>query len=108
MVEYTLRIDTIFSALADPIRRDILERTSAVELTVNQIALEYDISLAAISKHLKVLFEAGLIRKRKDGRFNYVSAHADGMREAAVYMQQFEQLWTERLDALDTYVNKEV
>ncbi len=107
MVEYTFHIDNIFSALADPIRRDILERTSDGELTVNQIALEYDISLAAISKHLKVLFEAGLIRKRKDGRFNYVSTKPEGMREAAGYIKQYEQLWSERLDALDEYLTKE-
>jgi DNA-binding transcriptional ArsR family regulator len=107
MVEYTLRIDTIFSALADPIRRDILERTTEGELTVNQIALEYDISLAAISKHLKVLLAAGLINKRKDGRYNYVSARTEGMREAAIYLKQYEQLWTERLDAHDIYVKVE-
>src|SRR5690606_2152355 len=100
MVEYTLRIDNIFSALSDPVRRDILERTSGGELTVNQIALEYDISLAAISKHLKVLQQAGLIRKRKDGRFNYVTTNADGMREAAAYLKQYEQIWSERLGAL--------
>lgn len=107
MVEYTLRIDNIFSALADPIRRDILERTSDIELTVNQIALDYDISLAAISKHLKVLLEAGLIRKRKDGRYNYVTTRPEGMREAATYIKQYEQLWTERLDALDQYLKEE-
>ncbi len=99
MVEYTLHIDEIFSALADPIRRDILERTTASELTVNQVALEYDVSLAAISKHLKVLTEAGLVTKRKDGRFNYISASHEGMREAADYLRQYEQNWSERLDA---------
>lgn len=107
MVEYTLGIDNIFSALADPTRRDILERTTDGELTVNEIALEYDMSLAAISKHLKVLFGAGLINKRKDGRYNYVSARTEGMREAAQYLKQYEQLWTERLDALDSYLKEE-
>lgn len=102
MVDYIRGIDTIFSALSDPIRRDILERTTDGELTVNQIALEYDISLAAISKHLKVLYEAGLINKRKDGRYHYITSRTDGMREAAAYLQQYEQFWTERLDALDT------
>lgn len=98
MVEYTSRIDNIFSSLADPIRRDILERTADGELTVNQIALEYDISLAAISKHLKVLYDAGLINRRKDGRYNYISTKAEGMREAVTYMQQYEQAWSELLD----------
>lgn len=107
MVEYTFGINDIFSALADPIRRDILERTSDGELTVNQIAMEYDISLAAISKHLKVLFDAGLIRRRKDGRYKYITANPDGMREAAVYLRQYEQLWTERLNALDAQPREE-
>lgn len=98
MVEYTFGINEIFSALADPIRRDILERTSDDELTVNQIALEYDVSLAAISKHLKVLYDAGLISRRKDGRYNYIRTKPDGMRDAVAYMQQYEQLWSERLE----------
>src|SRR3546814_1067884 len=106
MVEYTLGIDNIFSALADPIRRDILERTTEGELTVNQIALEYDISLAAISKHLKVLLAAGLINKRKDGRYNFVSARTEGMREAATYLKQYEQFWTERLDRSDEHTSE--
>ncbi len=92
MVEYTNHIDEIFSALSDPIRRDIIERTSETELTVNQIALEYDISLAATSKHLKVLHDIGLIQKRKDGRFNYVSAVPEGMREVVDYLHRYEQL----------------
>lgn len=98
MVEYKIHIDEIFSALSDPIRRDIIDRTMDGELTVNQVALEYDISLAAISKHLKVLTEAGLVTKRKDGRYNFISANRAGMREAVHYLQQYEQLWSERID----------
>lgn len=94
MVEYTDHIDIIFSAVADPIRRDILDRTSETSLTVNQIAIEYDISLAATSKHLKVLSDANLIRKRKDGRFIYVTARPEGMQEAAAYMKKYERAWT--------------
>lgn len=99
MVEYTSRIDDIYSALADPIRRDILERTAGGELTVNQIAVEYDISLAAISKHLKVLFEAGLINRRKDGRYQFVRTRPEGMRDAIAYMNQYEQAWADRLES---------
>lgn len=90
MVEYFSPLDGIFNALADPVRRDILERTAESELTVSQVALEYDISLAAISKHLKVLLEAGLIYKRKDGRFHYIRTNAAGMLEATAYMKQYE------------------
>ena len=101
MVEYTSRLDLVFSALADPIRRDILERVSVGEHTVNQIALEYDMSLAAVSKHLKVLFEAGLIRRRKDGRFIYVSLEPGGLSEIYIYTQQHDQT-SDRLVASST------
>ncbi len=102
MVEYTDRIDTIFSALSDPIRRDIIDRTSGSTLTVNQIAIEYDISLAATSKHLKVLSDAELIDKKKDGRFIYVTARPSGMRDAALYIKQYERAWadTEEYDVI--------
>ena len=100
MVEYTPHIYTIFSALADPVRGEILERTTDGELTVNEIASEYDISLAAISKNLKVLDDAGLTTKRKDGRYHYVSTRTEGMREAAGYLQQYEQFWNDRLNGV--------
>lgn len=95
MVEYTPGIDSLFAALTDPVRRDIFERTTDDELTVNQIALEYDMSLAAVSKHLKVLQEANLIRKRRDGRYIFVRSTPGGLRDAAEYMRQFDQFLQE-------------
>jgi len=89
MVEYTSRIDLIFSALADPVRRDILERVHQGELTVNQIAIEYDMSLAAVSKHIKLLSEAGIVNKRRQGRYQLVSANTDGMQDAIDYVSMF-------------------
>lgn len=89
MVEYTSQIDLIFGALADPTRRDIIERTSYQALTVNQIAIEYEMSIAAISKHLKVLDEANLITRRKDGRYVYVSAQVAPLLEVETYLHQF-------------------
>jgi DNA-binding transcriptional ArsR family regulator len=89
MVEYDVRIDDIFAALADTIRRDIFERTYQTELTVNQIASEYDISLAAVSRHLVVLLEADLIKKRKQGRFHFVSATPEAISQIQEYLKQF-------------------
>ena len=89
MIEYTSRIDVVLSALSDPVRRDIFERTAQSRLTVNEIAVEYDISLAAVSKHLSVLEVADLITRRKSGRYVYVSAHVEGLREAQQYIEQF-------------------
>jgi DNA-binding transcriptional ArsR family regulator len=82
----------IFGALADPVRRDILERVYGSELTVGQIAIEYDMSLAAVSKHLKVLRDAGLITKRRDGKYQYVRAHPVGMQAGLDYMLQYDDL----------------
>lgn len=90
MVDYRLRIDSVFIALSDATRRDILERTLQSALTVNQIAVEYDMSLAAVSKHLKVLDEAGLVHKRKNGRYVFISANPDGMNEARAYLDQYQ------------------
>ncbi len=90
MVEYTSQLDNIFAALADSTRRDIFERTNQAALTVNQIGFEYDMSIAAVSKHLKVLDEAGLINRRKDGRYMYISARPIGLREATVYLSEYE------------------
>ena len=90
MVDYRLRIDSVFIALSDATRRDILERTLQEALTVNQIATEYDMSLAAVSKHLKVLEEAGLVHKRKNGRYVFISANPAGLSEAQEYLNQYE------------------
>ena len=90
MVDYRLRIDSLFIALSDSTRRDILDRTLGTALTVNQIANDYDMSLAAVSKHLKVLDEAGLITKRKNGRFVFISARPEGLLEAHDYIAQYQ------------------
>ena len=89
MVEYTSRIDLVFSVLSDPVRRDILERVNETELSVNQIALDYDMSLAAVSKHIKLMVEAGVVSKRRQGRYQLVSAHPAGMEEILQYVSKF-------------------
>lgn len=80
------QLSNIFSALADPVRRDIIERIQRTELTVNQIAIDYDMSLAAVSKHLKILYNADLIHKRKSGRYVFVTANRNGLQEAIEYL----------------------
>ena len=73
MVEYTPNTDRIFESLADKTRRDILITVSEDELTISEIALSYDMSFAAIAKHIEILEVAGLVAKRKDGKKRYVS-----------------------------------
>lgn len=102
-----MNLDTVFGSLADPIRRDILKRVSVSELTVNQVAVAYDVSLAAISKHLKVLEKANLIRKRKEGKQHIVQLSPTAFKDASEYLKQYENLWNARFDALDTYLKEE-
>jgi DNA-binding transcriptional ArsR family regulator len=106
MVEYNLSLDSVFGSLADPTRRDILERVSQNELSVNDIALPYDISLAAVSKHLKILAKAKLIVKRRRGKQHFVSASPAAFKDAKSYLQGYEALWNQRLDALETLLNE--
>ena len=104
MVEYTL--DAVFSSLADPTRRDILARVAKKELSVNEIAQPYDLTLAAISKHLKVLEQARLINKRREGRQHFISISPPALHDADRYLDRYRALWEERLDRLEAYVAK--
>lgn len=106
MVEYTLNLDTIFSSLADPIRRDILNRVRYGELNVSEIASPYSISLAAISKHLKILERAQLITKRKQGKEQLVTISPAALKQADDYIEQYASLWNDRFDRLDTLLKK--
>lgn len=104
MVEYVFPLDAIFAALADPTRRDILQRLCAHEMTVGEVAEPYDMSLAAISKHLKILEKARLILKRKHGKERLVSVSPYAFKDASDYLEEYRHLWEERLDSLGRYL----
>jgi DNA-binding transcriptional ArsR family regulator len=106
MVEYTYSLDTTFSALADPTRRDILRRLSNLELSVGEIAKSYDLTFAAVSKHLKVLERAKLVIKRRRGKEQMVSLAPAGLGGAAEYLDRYRNLWETRLDSLEQYLNE--
>jgi len=103
----TTRLDSIFHALADATRRAILRDVSLREKTVSQIAEPYRVSLAAVSKHLKVLEGAGLIRREKRGSFQLVRTNARPMKEAERWLAHYERLWNARLDALGNLLEEE-
>lgn len=105
MVEYTLSLDNIFGSLADPIRRDILKRVMDRELNITEIALPYSVSLAAISKHLKILERAQLITKRKSGKEHFVTISPAALQQADEYFEQYASLWNGRFDRLETFLN---
>lgn len=104
MVEYSLQLDTIFGSLADGTRRDILQRVANRELSVGEIAKGYDMSLAAISKHLKTLERAQLIIKRRRGKYYYVQAAPETLKTAEDYLRQYENLWDERFNRLEKLI----
>ena len=109
MVEYDLTLDQAFGSLADATRRDIISRVARQELTVSQIAAKYQhLSLAAVSKHLKVLQAAQLIYKRRQGKHYLVSANSQALFDVTAYLQQYEQLWQQRLDRLDSLLNSQL
>jgi DNA-binding transcriptional ArsR family regulator len=98
------QLDTVFAALADPTRRAILTRLARGEASGTELAQPFPISVPAISKHLRVLEQADLIRRRKEGRTHRFRLAAGPMREAAVWLDHYRQLWEEQFDSLDSYL----
>ena len=106
MVEYAMSLDSIFSSLADPTRRDILRRVSSQELSVGEIAQPYDLTFAAVSKHLKVLEKAKLIIKKRRGKEQMVSIAPQALKGVDDYLEFYRQLWESRFDSLENYLRK--
>ena len=94
-------VDRIFRALADRTRRDIVRRTLVGEVTVSQLASGYDMSFAAVQKHVAVLEGAGLITKHPHGRERLVRGNPEAIRRAQALLDQFEELWRDRVSRLD-------
>ena len=102
MVELqTLQMDTVFHALGDATRRQMLHDLSRGSRTVGQLAQPFDISLAAASKHVKALENAGLIRREVQGRTHICHLDAAPLERAHGWLAFYRQFWSERLDALD-------
>lgn len=102
MVKYSAaNLDSVFSALGDPTRRAILDRLSTGRASVTQIAKPFNISIAAVSKHLAVLGEAGLIEKKVDGRIHWMHLRSDALKDASAWLDRYEKFWNTRLDALE-------
>lgn len=98
------QLSTTLSALADPTRRGILARLATGEATVTELAAPYDMSLAAVSKHLKVLESAGLISRGKDAQFRPCRLEAGPMRDVAGWLESYRKFWEESLDQLEVYL----
>ena len=102
------RLDAVFSALADPTRRAILAMLLEDDMAVTDVAEPFRVSLAAISKHLAVLAEAGLISREKRGRVIWCKLEPDALRAASVWMQGFGQFEPVDLDAFERFLETEL
>jgi DNA-binding transcriptional ArsR family regulator len=98
-------LDSIFGSLSDPTRRDILRRVAVKSMSISEIAEPYDVSLAAVSKHLKILEKAELILKKRFGKEQHVELRPKAFKNAAAYLREYEKLWNARLDSLERYLS---
>jgi len=102
----TDRLSTTFSALADPTRRAILARLVLGETSVSDLAKPFDMSLPAVSKHLKVLEHAGLITRGREAQWRPCRIEPEALKGVDDWLERYRQLWEERLDRLDDYLHK--
>ena len=107
MVEYSLQLDAVFGCLSDPTRRDILTRVANAELSVGELVQKYNVSFAAISKHLKIMEKANLITKRKEGNKHMVTIAPHALRSADEYLEQYRQMWEQKFKKLDQLLKEE-
>ena len=98
------QLSATFAALADPTRRAILGRLIAGECSVTELAEPFDMSLPAVSKHLRVLERAGLIARRRDAQWRHCRIEAAPLKDVAEWTDRYRHIWEERLDRLDHYL----
>jgi DNA-binding transcriptional ArsR family regulator len=104
MVNYSPSLDSTFAALSDTTRRGILARLARGEASVTELAQPYDMSLPAVSKHLRVLESAGLVRRSKQGRVQRCRLEAAPMKNAAAWIEHYRRFWDAQLDSLQRYL----
>jgi DNA-binding transcriptional ArsR family regulator len=98
------QLSTTLAALADPTRRAILARLVSGECSVTQLAEPFDMSLPAVSKHLRVLERAGLIARRREAQWRHCRIDAAPLKQVADWTEAYRHIWEERLDRLDQYL----
>jgi DNA-binding transcriptional ArsR family regulator len=100
------RLDTTFAALADPTRRAILARLASGERSVTELAEPFNMSLPAVSKHLKVLERAGLIARSRHAQWRPCRLEAGPLKDVSDWVEEYRQFWEESFDRLDAYLRK--
>lgn len=96
----------VFQAIADPTRREIINIISKKPLNVNTVAENFEVTRTAIYKHLKILSECGLVQITQEGRERFCEAKLERLNEVSDWVEQYRKLWTEKLDALEEFINR--
>jgi DNA-binding transcriptional ArsR family regulator len=99
-------LSATFAALADPTRRAILARLASGECSVTELAEPFDMSMPAVSKHLRVLERAGLIARRRDAQWRPCRIEARPLKDVAAWAERYRHIWEQRLDRLDAYLKE--
>ena len=103
----TLMRRDVFQAIADPTRREIIHLLSVHPMNLNEVAENFEISRPAISKHIKILEECGLIKISQKGRERYCSVHLSSLSKVSQWIDQYKFFWNSKLDALDQHLKKQ-
>jgi DNA-binding transcriptional ArsR family regulator len=106
LVQYQATLDHTFSALADPTRRDILERLGRGPATISELAEPYGMSLTGLKKHVRILEEADLVTTEKVGRTRECRLGREQLEDAAQWIEMYRSHWERRLDRLEAYLEK--
>jgi len=97
----------VFQAIADPTRRQIINMLASQSLNLNAVADNFDVSRPAISKHIKILTECGLITIKQQGRERYCQANLKSLNQVSAWVEQYRVFWTGKLDALGDFLEKD-
>ena len=97
----------VFQAIADPTRREIINMLSHQSLNLNSVAENFHISRSAVSKHIKILTECGLVHVKQYGRERYCEANLKKLSEVAKWIDQYRTFWTKKLDSLENFLSEE-
>jgi DNA-binding transcriptional ArsR family regulator len=106
-LNYELMRRDVFQAIADPTRREIIQLLARQELNLNAVADQFNVSRPAISKHIKILTECGLITIHQRGRERFCEARLKSLREVSEWVERYRVFWTSKFDALEKFLNSE-
>ena len=104
-VSSTAKLDKVFGALADPTRRGILQKVKGEAVSVVKLASDFDMSLPAVSRHLKILNNAGLLKRKKKGRFIYCKYHPETIAIAVKWITEQNRFWEESFNSLENFLD---